>query len=436
MQYRHDQRGVSENPAEFTAAQAGTLRPRIEKELGNDFYIYTQPVMAEDLIVVTTAIRGKVFAFNPKTGDPAWPTREDLSQPVATDCGGSKLVGFWNSAAIAGDLVYVASPDGKLYALRRSDGTTAWSTVIADGSAAGHGEFVQSSPSVSTALGKLYLGVASSAHCDLIPGRVIAVDLATHAVTRKELLGPGQRGAAVWSSVTVAEDENRIYVSSGNQVGGRAAEPLAQAIVAMDAKTLEVLDHWQNPTALENCDFGSSPTIFNAGGEKLVAATSKDGFLYVLRRNALAQGPLWTFKLAMLDPADLTVGADPVKGYGSISTPVFASGRLYAAGGRTPDDKYAGSVVAFDPATGTPIWTHPTPGYVIAPLAAAGDILAVESSAPDNFSSTLEILDQKTGSVLKSFSSSTATYGAPAIGRGLVVWTDALAHLRVYEAVF
>src|ERR671922_152762 len=46
----------------------------------------------------------------------------------------------------------------------------------------GHGEFIQSSPSVSTSLGRLYVGVASSAHCDEVAGRVAAVDLASGAV--------------------------------------------------------------------------------------------------------------------------------------------------------------------------------------------------------------------------------------------------------------
>src|SRR5207302_283371 len=273
-----------------------------------------------------------------------------------------------------------------------------WTAKIADGTAAGHGEFVQSSPAVSTALGKLYVGVASSAHCDIIGGRVVAVDLGTHAVTTKLLVPAGHRGAGVWSSITIAEDENRLYVTSGNRLGDIGQEPLAQSILALDPGTLDVLDHWQNPTTLENSDFGSSPTIFDAGGKKLVAATNKDGWLYVLRRDSLASGPAWKYQLAVIDPALPDVGGDPTLGWGSISTPVSAGGRLFAAGGRTPQGE-AGSVIAFDPSTGQTLWKHVTPGYVIAPAAAIGEVLVVESSAPDGTAGTLEVLEQSSGKV-------------------------------------
>jgi hypothetical protein len=39
------------------------------------------------------------------------------------------------------------------------------------------------------------------------------------------------------------------------------------------------------------------------------------------------------------------------------------------------------------------VWKHSPPGYVIAPPAAAGEVLAVESSAPDGSSSVLGILN-------------------------------------------
>src|SRR5207302_2561469 len=114
----------------------------------------------------------------------------------------------------------------------------------------------------------------------------------------------------------------------------------------------------------------------------------------------------------VIDPSNPTVGGDPTAGWGSISTPAFAYGRLYVAGGRTPQGE-PGSVIAFDPATGAIAWKHATPGYVIAPVAVAGEILAVESSAVDGASSTLEAIDVTNGTVVRSFPGATATYGAP-----------------------
>ena len=429
LQYRHDERGGSLDDGTFTAAAAAALTPRWTLELGQ--YVYTQAMIAPDLVVFTTAFSGKVVAVEPATGAIRW-TRT-LNSQISTTCGGSTQPGFWAAAAIDSAAVYVASPDGHAYALSRADGSTIWSTAVADPTAAGHGEFIQSSPSLSTSRGKMFLGVASSFHCDEVAGRIASLDLATGAVQQASLVEAGQQGAAVWSSISIAEEENRLYVTSGNRIGDASLTPNSQAFLAVDADTLQVLDRWQNPTTLDNSDFGSSPTLVDVQGLKLVAATSKDGWLYVLRRDALSAGPFWKFQLAVIDPANPTVGGDPSAGFGSIATPVFAGGFLIAAGGRTPDGQ-VGSVVAFNPATGAVAWKHTPPGYVIAPPAAAGEILVVESSAPDGTSSVLELLNLATGVKIAQFTRPIATYAAPSIGHGLIIWTDAFGHATALGA--
>lgn len=428
-QYRYDQRGGSVNPATFTVAEAKNLTTLKTYELGK--YVYTQAMIASDMLVFTTAFSGQVVAFDPDSASQKWSVT--LNSPITTACEGAKTPGFWAAPAVVGSTVYVASPDGNVYALRKSDGGIIWKAKVADPTAAGHGEFIQSSPSVSTSLGRLYVGVASSAHCDEVAGRIAAVDLASGAVQQVNLVNAGQQGAAVWSSITIAEDENRIYVTTGNRIGPASATPNSQAFLAMDPKTLAILDRWQNPTTLENSDFGSSPALAEGGGMKLVAATNKDGWLYVLRRDNLAAGPVWKYQMAVIDPADPTVGGDPTAGFGSISTPAFARGKLFAAGGKTPQGE-PGSLIAFDPASGTVAWKHVTPGYVLAPVAVAGDVLAVESSAADGSSSTLEVIDVSNGSVVRSFPGAVATYAAPSIGHGLIVWTDAFGHATSYVA--
>src|SRR5438445_596344 len=79
-------------------------------------------------------------------------------------------------------------------------GATLWSAHVADPTP--HGEFIMSSPAVSTALGKLYLGTASVTACDLVAGRIAAVDLASHAVTERYVLPQGRQGAGIWSSIS------------------------------------------------------------------------------------------------------------------------------------------------------------------------------------------------------------------------------------------
>jgi len=227
------------------------------------------------------------------------------------------------------------------------------------------------------------------------------------------------------------EDDDRLYVTTGNREGPASATPYAQAFLALDPRSLQVLDHWQNPSPIEDIDFGSSPVPFDAGGRKLVAATSKDGFLYVLRRDALSQGPVWTHRMAKIDEAHPRVGVDPTLGWGSISTPAYGHGTLYAAGGQTVDGSAPGSVIAFDPATGTVLHTHNTPGYVLGPLALSGDILVVASTALDNGSSWLEVLNASDLTPLRPrFNADAATYAGPSIAHGAIFWTDAYGQTR------
>ena len=226
-QYRHDARGTSENPGIFAASEVANLRAAWPPlELGQ--YVYTQAVAAEGIVVYTTAFTGRVIAVDEATGTERW-RREDLTAPISTACGGPKKPGYWAAAAVVGGVVYAASPDGNAYALGALNGETIWYARIADPTPAGHGEFVQSSPAVSTALGRMYLGVASSAHCDEVAGRIVSVDLATGAVQSKALVGAGQQGGTIWSSIAVAEDENRVYATTGNRIGPLSAEPYAQA---------------------------------------------------------------------------------------------------------------------------------------------------------------------------------------------------------------
>ena len=319
-------------------------------------------------------------------------------------------LGFWASPAIAGGTLYAAAADGKVYALDPSNGATLWSVQVADPTPAGRGQFIESSPAVSTALGKLYVGVASAIHCSEVDGRVASVDLNTHEVQFANLTDPGAHTGAVWTSISIDEGASAIFASTGTGKQPPILTPtsLGQAVVRLDARTLSVTGHWQNPCPLTDCDFGGSPTLFTAAGTNFVAATSKDGWLYVLDRDALAAGPVWKYQLAIVDPSHPNEGGSATDGWGTLSTPTFADATLYAGGGHTPaPDDQPGSVVAFDPA-----------------MPAVGDILIVASSTPSSGSNTswLEILERATGDRLEILDGAAPTYGAPSAGHGLIVW--------------
>jgi outer membrane protein assembly factor BamB len=424
-QYRAGVRGTSANAGTFDAADAPNLRTIWTTELSSKGSVQsvTQPVIVSGTAYFTTAISANVFALDATTGAVRW--SRSFNGDVTTTCGGMKRRGFWAAPAVVGGVLYLAAADGHAYALHPEDGTTIWATAIADPTAGGHGEFLQSSPAVSTVLGRLYLGVASSEGCDEVRGKIAMLDLATGTSVVKALVHEGQQGATIWSSISIDEAAHLVFASTGNRMGDISAEPLAQSIVSFDADTLDVVDHWQDPTPLADSDFGSSPTLFeDAKGTPLVAAANKDGMLFVLRRDRLSAGPVWSVRLAVIDPNNPNVGGSPSDGFGSIVSPTFAHGMLYAAGGRTPSGD-PGSVVAFDPETGAVQWRHVTPGYVLAPMPAVGDLLIVESSAPNNSTSWLEVLDARSGALLRTFPGKIATFAAPAVAHGVILWSDA-----------
>lgn len=420
-QYRRDLAGCSFAADGLRASDAPNLRESWRTKAGAS--TYAQAIVSDGVAFLTTTVVGSVVALDVQSGAVRWSRDFDATTTAACE-GAPQHPGTWGSAAVADGVVYAASPDGNLYALDASTGAVRWTAKVADPSP--HGELVQGSVIVSRALGRAYVGVASTAHCDQIPGRVAAVDLATHAVVARTLVPEGRRGAAVWSTVAIDEAAGRIYVSTGNAIGDAGSEPYAQAIVALDARTLAPVDAWQNPTTLENADFGSSPTLFSAGGHALLAATSKDGWLYVLDRGRLAAGPVWKRELAVT--AGDGKGGDPLAGLGSIASATFANGVLYVAGGRTPEGE-PGAVLALDPATGGVAWRHATPGPVLQPVAATDGVVVAVTAFTDAASlwdgrghAVLEILDAHTGAVLASRDAAEGSLSAASFGGGKLLW--------------
>ncbi|HEX7138502.1 MAG TPA: PQQ-binding-like beta-propeller repeat protein [Vicinamibacterales bacterium] len=123
------------------------------------------------------------------------------------------------------------------------------------------------------------LYAATSDGCGGAPSAVWALDVS----------GEGAAAPAkMWNSggPTIAGDAGPtlglngvVYVATGSGAG-----QYANAVVALDAKTLEPLDWFVSASP-----FVTSPVAFNLGGRDLVAAAGRDGRLYVLDGSSLGR---------------------------------------------------------------------------------------------------------------------------------------------------
>jgi len=120
------------------------------------------PAVSNGLVFIG-ASTGIFYALDENTGAVVW--QRFVAFVRSTTCAGR---GFVSSPTIARDpvskvsTVYVAAADGRLYALRASDGAIVWSTQVVTPSATVNDYYLWSSPTVAN--GRVYLGISSQ--CD------------------------------------------------------------------------------------------------------------------------------------------------------------------------------------------------------------------------------------------------------------------------------
>ncbi len=344
--------------------------------------IYSSPVVYEGNVYFGSD-NGSFYDLSETTGAVIW-SHMTKQQPLLTCNWPEQPQGFVSTATIAPDpltgdpTVYVAAPDGYLYAWNAISGTQLWRSVIAIPSKKVNNYFNWSSPTVAN--GTIYVGVASGCDFPLVRGgeksysQTSGQKLATFRSNRA-----GDLGGDIWSSTLVTEDGS-VYVDTGNQATNGAIGR-SDSIIRLDPHTLKEKDIFTIPPAQQvgDGDFGSSPTTWTAslGGvpTQMVGACNKNGLFYALRASALSAGPAWTDSLGT---APQQVGYLSLCSSSAVwdqnTTQLFLSGNLTTIGGTV----YKGSVQQVNPATGTPVWQTGLPGAVLGtPTLDGSGVLAV-----------------------------------------------------------
>jgi outer membrane protein assembly factor BamB/regulation of enolase protein 1 (concanavalin A-like superfamily) len=363
---------------------------------------------------------GYEYAVNATTGAQIWKTYLGVltANPI---CVPPKL-GISSPATVTGGTVYVGGGDGYWYALDAETGAVDW-RVWVGGTAPGtyDGHYNWSGPLI---IGNYaYVGIASLGDCPLIQGQLLKVNLTTHAIENTANLVPnGQVGGGIWTSPAYNPTTGLIYTATGTE--NLPTQQWAQAFLAIDPSTMEVVDSWKLPeyeTVLDS-DFGTSTTLFSANGNNMVAAINKNGEAYAFNQNSLASGPIWQQNIA--------VGGDcPTCGVSSVSSAAFGDGQLYMAGnlGDINGTEYPGTVRALNPATGAYIWQHAAPGSVIGALAYDNGMVL------DGAGSVLEVLNATTGARLYSYDTGAQIYAGPSVADGVIYTGNTNGQVLAFE---
>jgi polyvinyl alcohol dehydrogenase (cytochrome) len=377
---------------------------------------------------------GVFYALDEATGAVRW--RRSFGMTPSLTCSSR---GFVSSATVAPDpttgqaTVYVGAPDGYLYALNASDGTTVWTTPVAVPSTTVNDYFLWGSPTL--AAGRVYIGISS--HCDkpLVRGGLSAFSQTTgeHLATYYSVPA-GKVGGSVWTTAAVTADGNGILISTGNSATKYKVGD-SFSIVRLTAGSLAREDAWAIPAAerVPDSDFGASPALFPAviGGQEteLVGACNKNGVFYALRADALSAGPVWQTKVGAPESAN---------GEHCQASALWDGQHLYVATNTTTinGQNYPGSVAELEPTTGAIDWqVGLSCGVMGTPSMNGAGVIAVGCyDFTPGVVINAYLLDARTGSILRTFPKARRQFAQPVMVDNLLLMTTVTYGITAYKA--
>jgi len=419
--FASDHSGFNPSATAITASNATSLvkvwhwKPAAPTQLHQAGGLYSSPVVFGGTVYIG-ARTGVFYALNEATGAQLW--SRDFGFVLRTTCPPSE--GFTSTATVAPDpktgtpVVYVAAPDGYLYALNAADGSTLWRAVVGIPSTTVNDYYNWASPTVSN--GVVYMGIASNCDVPLVRGGVVSVDQATGApLGTYYSIKAGHVGASVWGSV-LATPAGNIFAATGNGQPVSDQASVVRLVSSATAGTLTRVDKWTVPKTQQSIDsdFGTSPTSFvatlNGVVTPMVGACNKDGIYYAFQESNLAAGPVWSIRLG--NP--FIGGTDECD-----ASAIWDGSHLYVASNSTLVGGVAqpGALREVDPATGAIIWETALPGALVgSPTLDGGGVIAASIFGGAN--SGPYLIDASSGTILKVVSPTNGMSFAQSI------WTD------------
>jgi polyvinyl alcohol dehydrogenase (cytochrome) len=295
--------------AGLKAGEVGKLKLKWAFGLGGGIVARSQPAIAGGRVFVGDQM-GAVFSLNARTGCIYWSF--EAEGPVRS----AIVVGQAGNRPAA----FIGDPRTNVYAVDASTGKQLWKAHLEDHFAA----TITGAPQLYQ--GVLYVPVASteeafaplpSYECCTFRGSVVALDAATgkqlwktytiaetpqatkKSKTAAQLYGPS--GASVWSTPTVDEKRDVLYVATGDNYSDPPSET-SDAVLALDRKTGKIVWSKQltpndtfnmgcgNPfktncpdTAGPDFDFGQPPILVSfSNGRRALVIGQKSGMAHAL----------------------------------------------------------------------------------------------------------------------------------------------------------
>jgi hypothetical protein len=265
------------------------------------------------------------------------------------------------------------------------------------------------------------LYAATSGGCGGAPHAIWAIDLDSDA---KPVVSWKTNGGPVVGAVAFTFDGTLIAAIGSGQASG---DGKVNAIVALDAKTLQLKDWFTEPTA----EFVTGPTILRHNEKEIVAAATKDGRVLLLDAKSLGgsnhASPLHASKTWLGTSA--SVAADALGAWQQTSTSPAAATTswllLPATGaiGRGGPVK-AGEVIAMklSDTAGTlslqPGWVSQSLSAPATPITVNGVVFALATGAPSAIRAqgtpaVLHAYDGATGKLLWTSGKAMSTFASP-----------------------
>jgi outer membrane protein assembly factor BamB len=420
-----------------TAATIGTdwtfsdAPPTISGQPGRAFY--ASPTVSGGSVYIGSNT-GVFYAIDESTGLERW--HRLLGYTAGTTCSFGR--GITSTATVAPDpsrggqiTVYVAGGDGYLYALKASDGSIVWRSLVTPIGTTQDTGYNWSSPTLIG--GRVFVGISSQCDNPLIRGGLRSFDQASGTILHTYRSVPaGDVGGSIWTSA--ASDGTSVWATVGNGTSGDSF-----AMVRLDAATLAKQAMWIVPgTAGTDLDWGSSPTLFNATlsgtATPMVGACNKNGTYYALRAGALASGPVWSRRLGKT--AGFAAGSGSCLAaaiWDGTNKRLFAGSNATTIGGVT----YAGSVRSLNPATGKQVWVAPVGGGPImgSPSLSGGNLIAAGTyNTVDATSNRVYLIDAATGAVVNAILPAAAVFAQPVFADADLFVATKAGKLTAYTA--